>query len=136
MLQTEIAKLGVPETIAVINISAQTGEHLLEESTLHCAVVCSLVATRGIKADNIKVSIVSKVVKQYIYRRKAYKESKFRVYSQYAHGGVSAELSYAKLVELFDSSQAFKVSIRQVAQAMSQSLQSSTVTVPTTPGKK
>lgn len=52
---------GVPDTIAVINSSAQTGGHVLEESTLHCAIVCSLVATKNIKDEKVKVGIVSKL---------------------------------------------------------------------------
>lgn len=114
--------LSIPETIAVLNSSAQMGGHLLEEGTLHCALICSLVATRGLKDDIIKTSIVSKVVKQYIARGREYKEDKSKVYAQFAHGGVPEELAYTKLVELFDTTQAFKVSHRQMAQSIGQSV--------------
>lgn len=50
--------MAIPDAVAVINSSAQTGGHLLHESTVHCAVVCSRVATKGLKDDKVKTSIV------------------------------------------------------------------------------
>lgn len=71
----------------VINSSAQRGGHALPATTVHSAAVCTIVATRGLKDEKVKISIVSKVIKQYNAKSKAFSDEKFRVYSELTHGG-------------------------------------------------
>lgn len=105
-------ELSVPDTLAVINSSAQTGGHWLNESTMDCAIACCLVAIKGIKDEKIRTSIFRKIVKQYIAKGKKFTDIKFGIYDRFARGGVPAELTYSKLLEAFESAQKVKLSRR------------------------
>lgn len=126
-------KIGIPMLLRRINTSAQTGGHALEDSKIHLAAVCSLVATRGIKDEKVKLSIVTKVIKQYTARGKEFREHTFNIYARFAHGGVPANLSYSKLVESFDTAQNIKITTRKMAEAVAQSTKTSIVQAPRTP---
>nr|QMP82260.1 nucleocapsid protein [Blattodean phasma-related virus OKIAV238] len=95
----------VPNTLAMINSSCQSGGQYLNESNNAVASIASIVSTRGLKDENIKISIINKTMKQYIAAKKPFDESIFNTFAIYANGGVPANLQAQKLIDLFNSIQ-------------------------------
>lgn len=80
----------------MLNKSAQSGGFYLSGSDCAAAVVCALVATRNAD-EKVANSIVNKTVKQYIGKKKDFKDNIFNCLADYATGGVPIHLTKAKL---------------------------------------
>ncbi|CAH0564807.1 unnamed protein product [Brassicogethes aeneus] len=71
----------------IINASCQPGGHLLAESNYSCALAAVLASTKDMKNEEVRVQIVSKVVKQYFVARKPLDVDKCRIWCQFAFDG-------------------------------------------------
>nr|QMP82246.1 nucleocapsid protein [Coleopteran phasma-related virus OKIAV236] len=111
--------------LITINSSCQSGGHYLSSSRLHIAVIAAIVATRNIKSEQIKHSIIGKTIKQYLSVGKEWLPNKYEAYGSFAHGGVPSDLKPQILMDIFDRVQ--KISPRQAIQAAAQTVMESTI---------
>lgn len=93
---SEIARLlnkGELEVLNCINESCQSGGHYLTYSSLACAAVASIVATRNMKDEKMRHGIIGKTMKQYLGKKKQWNANEFDIFAQYGHGGVPSNIS-------------------------------------------
>ncbi|CAH2088638.1 unnamed protein product [Euphydryas editha] len=116
-------ELGIEEIacLKIINESSASGGQYLLNSNIACAVVCMITSTKKVSDKNVRDSMISKVVKQYIYQGKVYSEREFTVFAKYAIGGVPPGLDSTTLIEMCNNVQAQSVSLRTRASAIKQS---------------
>lgn len=91
--------------VIALNQSTQSGGHYLDRSDGNMAVCAAIAATRNLKEETVRRSIVTKTTKQYIAKGKNLDKVKLAIVAKYATGGVPAEFSYENLIELFKSVQ-------------------------------
>ncbi|WBM84621.1 MAG: nucleoprotein [hymenopteran phasma-related virus OKIAV228] len=119
----EMAKeLGMdePDLLAAISKSTQSGGQYLNGADIDIAICASISATRNVKDDALKKSIVTKVVKQYMNRGFKPDKGRIGIIARYATGGIPTEFSYDELVKFFDMEQS-KISAIRMAKAIAQS---------------
>ena len=101
----EIAKVlntSAANAVIMINNSCQSGGQYLPHSDGSIAIVAAFAATRNLKDENLRKSIVTKITKQYLKaQRKIDKVIIFRL-AQYATGGIPADFAYEELKALID----------------------------------
>ncbi|APG79277.1 putative nucleoprotein [Hubei odonate virus 9] len=100
-----------------INSSSISGGHFLEESTLETGAICAIAATKNIRQESVRHSIIGKIVKQYHAAGKQFNPHRFQLISKYAHGGVPAEMNPASLIQTYDSVRMSAVQIAAVKKA-------------------
>lgn len=66
-----------PACLKIINESATSGGQYLPNSSIECAIVCMITATKKISDKGVRDSMIARVVKQYTHLHKPYDESKF-----------------------------------------------------------
>ncbi|CAH0563010.1 unnamed protein product [Brassicogethes aeneus] len=115
------------EVLTMINNSCQSNGHHLGNSNAAIALVSACVATRNIKDDKVKFSIISKIGKQYVKKGKNFNEFTFDIFSKYATGGVPSNMEPKKLLARLEEVQ---ISTRQAAIASKNTALSSTIEVP------
>lgn len=113
-----------------INSSCQPGGQYLPDSAGHIAAVCSIVATKGLKDEKIKNSIITKTVKQYINKGKPIDSEKFMVFAAYALGGLPIGQDAITLEKMLESSQVAKINARQAIAASKSTAHTSSVVMP------
>lgn len=94
----------------MLNKSAQSGGFYLSGSDCAAAVVCALVATRNAD-EKVANSIVNKTVKQYIGKKKEFKDEIFNCLADYATGGVPVHLTKAKLAARLQERQSLRAQL-------------------------
>lgn len=82
------------------------------------AVVAAITATKDVKNERVKLSIIRKTVKQYLNVGKPEDDVMFKVYSGFTIGGLPAHLIPEKLIEIYSTEQTTRM---QLLQAMRQS---------------
>ena len=90
------------ETVVIINNSCQSGGQYLPHSDGSVAIVAAFAATRNLKDENLRRSLVTKSTKQYLKAQKSIDKAKIFQIAYYATGGVPSELSYDELKTLVD----------------------------------
>lgn len=113
--------------LTMINNSCQSNGHHLDNSNAAIALVAACVATRNIKDDKVKFSIISKIGKQYIKKGKNFNENTFDIFAKYATGGVPSNMEPKKLIARLEDVQ---ISTRQAAIASKNTTMSSTIEAP------
>lgn len=106
-------RLGTAETMSRINQSTQSGGQLLPHGDVNFAICAAISATRNLKDENLKKSIVTKTVKQYIAAKKMPDKEVISIVAKYATGGVPAEFSYDELLRVYDQAQAMSALQKQ-----------------------
>nr|QPL15356.1 nucleoprotein [Hymenopteran phasma-related virus OKIAV234] len=91
--------------ITSINQSTQGGGHYLTHSDIDIAICAGFAATKNVKDENLKKSIIVKLIKQYMTQGKIPNKDRIRIISKYATGGVPAEFSFENMSELINSEQ-------------------------------
>ncbi|CAH0562772.1 unnamed protein product [Brassicogethes aeneus] len=114
--------------LTMINNSCQSNGHHLDNSNAAIALVAACVATRNIKDDKVKFSIISKIGKQYVKKGKNFNEVTFDIFAKYATGGVPSNMEPKKLIARLEEVQ---ISTRQAAIASKDTMMSSTIDAPT-----
>lgn len=109
------------ECLKIINESATSGGQYLPSSSIECAIVCMITATKRVSDKNIRDSMISKVVKQYTHMHKPYNEAKFVIFAKYALGGVPPGMDSNTLIEIYSNAQLIKLSPRIQSKAIKQS---------------
>nr|UHK03197.1 MAG: putative nucleoprotein [Hangzhou phenuivirus 3] len=106
-LEKIVKKLGdtnLEKLIICINSSCQSGGQHLPDSRAHIAAVAAICATKNMKRMEDRVSIIGKIVKQYLNMKKPLDINKFKIYAAFAHGGVPAEFQPENLIKIADTS--------------------------------
>lgn len=98
-------KLTTESTIIIINNSCQSGGQHLENSSIACAIVSCISATRNIKEESTTRQIIGKTIKQYLAANKVFNESAFMVYAMYAQAGVPSHMNVESLIRTFTQMQ-------------------------------
>lgn len=120
-----VTRTTTAEVIRDINSSCQSGGHHIENGKLHIALCSSIVATKGIKDERMRDSIISKTIKQYYQVKKPLDDALFTVYAGFATGGIPGSLSIKALIAQYDTAQT--LAAKQMAKASAQTMLSSTV---------
>lgn len=117
LLANELGE-SIPDILNKINQSTQSGGQLLKHGDVDFAICASISATRNLKDENVKKSIVTKTVKQYIACKKVPNKDRISIIAKYATGGIPAEFAYDELVKLYDQAQILPsaIKIRQAVQ--------------------
>ncbi|WBM84617.1 MAG: nucleoprotein [hymenopteran phasma-related virus OKIAV227] len=97
--------INVETLIIKINASCQSGGHYVPVSDPNIAIVSAIAATRNVKEDSLRQSIVMKLVKQYINVGKMPDKDLLRRCAPFATGGVPTEFSFDELIKLYDTEQ-------------------------------
>ncbi|XP_076545675.1 uncharacterized protein LOC143305529 [Osmia lignaria lignaria] len=115
-------ELVIPEVDLLIKISrsTQSGGHYLKYSDVDIAVCASIAATRNVKDEILKKSIVVKILKQYINKGFIPNKARMTIISKYATGGIPSKFIYEEIVKVFDSEQT-KYSALKIVQTTKQS---------------
>lgn len=108
----------IPDVLNKINQSTQSGGQLLKYGDVDFAICASISATRNLKDESVKKSIVTKTVKQFISCKKIPNKERIAIIARYATGGIPAEYSYDELLKLYDQAQVLPsaIKIRQAIQ--------------------
>lgn len=114
--------LGIEEIncLKIINDSSTSGGQYLPNSDIACAIVCVIAATKKVTDKNVRDSIITKTVKQYIHQKKEYSRDRFIIFAKYALGGVPPGLDAGTLIELFNETQTKAISARARVTAITQ----------------
>lgn len=91
--------------VVVINQSTQGGGHYLSHSDIDFAICAAYAATKNVKDENLKKSIVVKMIKQYMTQGRIPDKNRIRIISRYATGGVPSDFSYESISELINAEQ-------------------------------
>uniref|UniRef100_A0AAT9JEX4 Nucleocapsid protein n=1 Tax=Blattella germanica phasmavirus 1 TaxID=3133448 RepID=A0AAT9JEX4_9VIRU len=131
-----IVRMTQSTVVSIINSSCQSGGQYLTNARCDVAAIAGIVATRGIKDDQMKASIINKTVKQYLNRNKPFDFEIFNTFAKYAHGGVPMEYSASNLMKIFKETQDINKRERMpknsdVVRSTGQTMLSSRVNVPT-----
>lgn len=110
-------KVDSPTILNVINSSSQSGGHYTMSSNMACAAVCAIMSTKGLKDKDIKVSIISKTLRQYLAKQKQWEVGTFEVYAKYAHGGIPDGMEPENLMSMLDTIQLTALTARKAKQA-------------------
>lgn len=121
----------IPDILNKINQSTQTGGQLLKYGDVDFAICATISATRNLKDDGIKKSIVTKTIRQYMACKKVPNKQRISVIARYATGGIPSEFGYDELLKLYDQAQLLPSAIR-IHQAIQQSTLHSDVMAPST----
>lgn len=105
------------EVLCTINSSCQAGGQYLHESRTEVAAVAAIVATRGIKDQNTKVSIINKTIRQFMAVKKHHEFDPimFGIYAEHANGGVPQGCDAETLMMLLKTRQ--EAALRAIAMA-------------------
>lgn len=101
--------------IKQVNSSCQSGGQYLNESEMYIAAVAVITATRNVKNENVKYSIIAKTLKQYQTAGKAWDQEKFLIFSGHATGGLPSELMPQTLIEAYSKEQTTRMQFRLAA---------------------
>lgn len=112
-----------------INQSTQSGGQLLKYGDVDFAICASISATRNLKDESVKKSIVTKTIKQYIACKKMPNKQRISIIAKYATGGIPAEYAYDEILKLYDQSQILPSAIK-IRQAITHSTLESEVMAP------
>lgn len=123
----------IPDVLNKINQSTQSGGQLLKHGDVDFAICASISATRNLKDENMKKSIVTKTVKQYISCKKVPNKERISIIAKYATGGIPAEYGYDELLKLYDQAQVLPSAIK-IRQAIQHSTLQSDIMAPQTLG--
>nr|URG17831.1 MAG: nucleoprotein [Niukluk phantom virus] len=104
MKEPAVRSKGLDRTsiINAINSSSQSGGQYVNGSRADVAAVCVLSSTKAIKDKAMRMSIVTKTIKQFYNIGKVFEVDVFKAFSMYATCGLPAEMSPEKLLEEFD----------------------------------
>lgn len=133
---TEELNTELTEVLIIINESCQSGGHYLDNSDGSVAACAAISATRGLKDEDVKRSIVTKIVKQYFSRGKELDAIKLSIVSKYATGGIPSEFSYDNLLSAFKSAQSAPNRLKSLNAVKTQESILSNVTMPSTSSKR
>nr|QPL15330.1 hypothetical protein [Hymenopteran phasma-related virus OKIAV232] len=97
--------VNVPTLLIAINQSTQGGGHYLSNSDIDIAICSAYSATKNVKDENLKKSIVVKMIKQYMTQGHRPDKDRMRIISRYATGGVPSDFSYESISELITTEQ-------------------------------
>ncbi|AJG39319.1 nucleocapsid protein [Wuchang Cockroach Virus 1] len=130
-----IVKMSQATVVSIVNSSCQSGGQYLADARCDVAAIAGIVATRGIKDDQIKAGIINKTVKQYLNRGKPFDFEIFNTFAKYAHGGVPMEYSASNLMKIFKETQDINKRERmpknsEIVRSAGQTMLSSHVDVP------
>lgn len=92
----------VSSTLRMLSQSCQSGGHYLEHSDCTVAVVAAVCATRNMTDQKTRNQIITKTYKQYIGANKQFSMEMYEALCQFATGGVPADHSAKRLVEIFE----------------------------------
>lgn len=101
------AELGISHSLLItkINQSTQGGGHYLSNSDIDIAICASYAATKNVKEECLKKSIVVKVIKQYMAQGHIPNKDRIRVICRYAIRGIPADFSFENIHELINGEQ-------------------------------
>lgn len=115
------------DAVAMVNASCQIGGHHLRHSSMACAAAAALTATQNMKSEEIRISIVSKIVKQYYKANKPDDKDYYTQMCAFTSGPVPAHWTFELL-------KAERVDAKKIAVARELAMQKadlkSTVKVP------
>lgn len=114
--------------LAILNQSSQSGGQYLPLSDINCAVVCACAATRGLKDENVRKSIIIKTFKQYVTQEKVPDMNLIAVYSKYATGGMPKGFSYEEILSTFDRAQMVPIAKAMQSIKLQEPLEASVIT--------
>ena len=99
-------KIGVSvvETCCLINRSTLGTPYQLKDSSFACAVAAAMVITRKMAYRDEARKIVNKITKGYMRDNKILDMDHFKVWAQYATGGIPEEYTLEKLQRVADAS--------------------------------
>ena len=100
------------DLIIAINQSTQGGGQYLSNSDIDIAICASVSATKNVKDENLKKSIVTKIVKQYMAQGRIPDKRRVLKICRYATGGIPADFSFESLTEMINSEQRSYAAIR------------------------
>lgn len=95
-------KMGLADTICIINNSCQSGGHNLIRSRTDVAAIAAIVATQGMSKKDSRMNIVRKISKQFHAAKRVFDEDAFTALSKFATGGVPQYLETGRLIGLFE----------------------------------
>nr|QPL15373.1 nucleoprotein [Hymenopteran phasma-related virus OKIAV233] len=96
-LELQTDKLSI---INKINQSTQGGGHYLAHCDIDFAICAGFAATKNVKDENLKKSIIIKMIKQYMTKGHSPDKDRIRIISRFSTGGVPSEFSYETINEL------------------------------------
>ena len=67
------------------------------------AIVAAFAATRNLKDQNLRKSIITKITKQYLKAQKSIDKNTIFLLAYYATGGIPSDLSYEELKSVVDA---------------------------------
>ncbi|KAL4703910.1 hypothetical protein ACJJTC_014830 [Scirpophaga incertulas] len=86
--------------LEIINESSTSGGQYLPSSDIACAIVCMICTTKRVTDKNIRNTMISKVVKQYIHKQKVYNNHHFKVFARHKDVSVRAKAMAIKQSEI------------------------------------
>lgn len=114
-------KLDNLTTLTIVNQSTSAGGQYLPYSDMSCAIASTIAATKRVSDKNVRSMMVLKVVKQYSHKGKPYYPERFKVFAEYALGGVPPGMDPETLIDNFTNIQIAKVNLRTQMLSIKQS---------------
>lgn len=111
----KVFDMKIPDVVKMINASCQSGGHHLPKSNAAVAFSAVVCATRNIKDEKIRHSIIHKTIKQYMSVNKEFNDGQLNSISIFAHGGLPSGMDVKSIINKVDNA---KIAAHRMAKGL------------------